>query len=69
MTLQETRALLAQVGDEARALIDDQYALLNDEVLPALDERRRAPASGAPSSPPPSARGRRNISSAKCGRC
>ena len=37
LTLQEARALLAQIGDEARALIDDQYTLLNDEVLPALE--------------------------------
>ncbi len=37
MTLQEARALLAQVGVEARALIDAQYTLLNREVLPALE--------------------------------
>ena len=30
------RALLHQVGDEVRALIAEQYRLLNDEVLPAL---------------------------------
>ena len=38
MTLQEGRALLAQVGVEARALIDAQYALLNRDVLPALEQ-------------------------------
>jgi len=37
MTLQEGRALLTQVGVEARALIDAQYALLNRDVLPALE--------------------------------
>ena len=37
MTLQEGRALLAQVGVEARALIDAQYALLNRDLLPALE--------------------------------
>ncbi len=37
LTLQEARALLAQVGVEARALIDAQYTLLNREVLPALE--------------------------------
>ena len=38
MSLQEARALLAQVGDEARTLIDAQYALLNRDVLPALEK-------------------------------
>ncbi len=33
---QELRELLARVGDEARALIADQYRVLNAEVLPAL---------------------------------
>jgi polyphosphate kinase len=36
MTLKDARALLLQVGVEVRALIADQYRLLNDEVLPAL---------------------------------
>ncbi|MEP7182362.1 MAG: polyphosphate kinase 1 [Betaproteobacteria bacterium] len=36
MTLHEGRALLAQIGDEARTLIADQYRVLNDDVLPAL---------------------------------
>ena len=36
MTLKEARALLRQVGVEVRALIADQYRLLNDDVLPAL---------------------------------
>src|SRR4030095_14192127 len=38
MSLQEARALLAKVGDEARKLIDAQYALLNRDVLPALEK-------------------------------
>lgn len=37
LTLQEARTLLTQIGLEARALIDAQYALLNREVLPALE--------------------------------
>jgi polyphosphate kinase len=36
LTLPEARALYRQIGDEVRALIGDQYRLLNDEVLPAL---------------------------------
>jgi polyphosphate kinase len=36
LTLPEARALYHQIGDEVRALIGDQYRLLNDEVLPAL---------------------------------
>ncbi len=36
MTLHDARALLAQIGDETRALIADQYRVLNDDVLPAL---------------------------------
>ena len=36
MTLAETKALLLQVGDEVRALIADQYRVLNSSVLPAL---------------------------------
>jgi polyphosphate kinase len=36
MTLQDARALVAQIGDEARTMIADQYRLLNVEVLPAL---------------------------------
>ncbi len=35
-SLQEARALLAEVGGASRALIADQYRVLNDEVLPAL---------------------------------
>jgi polyphosphate kinase len=38
MTLQETRELFAQLGCEARALMADQYRVLNDQVLPALDQ-------------------------------
>jgi len=36
MTLHDGRALLAQVGDETRALIAEQYRVLNADVLPAL---------------------------------
>jgi polyphosphate kinase len=36
MTLQETQALLVQIGGEVRALIAEQYKLLNDIVLPSL---------------------------------
>ncbi|HSN45422.1 MAG TPA: RNA degradosome polyphosphate kinase, partial [Casimicrobiaceae bacterium] len=36
MTAPGARTLLRQVGAEVRALIADQYRLLNDEVLPAL---------------------------------
>ena len=70
MTLQEGRALLAQVGIEARALIDAQYALLNRDVLPALEQagvpelQGRSWGSGQycrtgsfPRSPPPGGRG------------
>ncbi len=38
MTLQEARGMLGEVGDEARALIAEQYMLLNREVLPALEK-------------------------------
>ena len=37
------RALLRQIGVEVRALIADQYRLLNDDVLPALARKRRPP--------------------------
>ena len=69
MTLQEARGMLGEVGDEARALIAEQYALLNREVLPALEKagvrlvRRTEFTQGA------ARRGRRGTSSAKCGRC
>jgi len=36
MSLHDARALLAQIRDEARSLIAEQYRVLNDEVLPAL---------------------------------
>ena len=36
MTLQEARDLAARMGDEARALIAEQYRVLNEQVLPAL---------------------------------
>ena len=36
LSLPETRALLDDIRSEARALIADQYRLLNDAVLPAL---------------------------------
>jgi polyphosphate kinase len=38
MTLQEARELFTQLGTEARALMADQYRVLNDQVLPALDQ-------------------------------
>jgi polyphosphate kinase len=38
MTLQEARELFTKLGDDARALIADQYRVLNDQVLPALDK-------------------------------
>jgi polyphosphate kinase len=38
MTLQDGRSLFARIGDEARALIVEQYRVLNDEVLPALEK-------------------------------
>ena len=38
MTLQEARDLLARVSDEARKLIDHQYRVLNEQVLPSLDQ-------------------------------
>jgi polyphosphate kinase len=37
MTLQDARMLFGRIGDEARSLIVDQYRVLNDEVLPALE--------------------------------
>ncbi|MGA8032816.1 MAG: polyphosphate kinase 1 [Casimicrobiaceae bacterium] len=37
MSVQEARALLGQIGVEVRALVADQYRVLNDEVLPALE--------------------------------
>ena len=59
MTLPGLRALLAALGDEAHALVDEQYRVLNDEVLPALahagirlmrraDLQRRSSAHGSP---------------------
>ena len=36
MSLKDARGLLLQVGIEVRALIAEQYRLLNEEVLPAL---------------------------------
>jgi polyphosphate kinase len=38
MTLLEARTLFAQLGDEARSLIGEQYRVLNNEVLPALEK-------------------------------
>ena len=37
MTLHDARVLFGRIGDEARALIADQYRVLNTEVLPALE--------------------------------
>ncbi len=37
MTLQEARELFTELGSGARALIADQYRVLNEQVLPALD--------------------------------
>ena len=36
ITLPEARELVARMGDEARALIAQQYRVLNEQVLPAL---------------------------------
>ena len=36
VSVQEARTLLGQIGTEVRALIHEQYRILNDEVLPAL---------------------------------
>ena len=36
MTIPGLRALLAAVGEEAHVLVDEQYRVLRDEVLPAL---------------------------------
>ena len=36
LTLEDARTLYLRVGVEARALIADQYRVLNDEILPAL---------------------------------
>src|SRR5512137_789123 len=38
MALPDVRALFAQVGTEARALIAEQYHVLNADVLPALEK-------------------------------
>jgi polyphosphate kinase len=38
LTLNEARELFDQVGGAARALLADQYRVLNEQVLPALDE-------------------------------
>jgi polyphosphate kinase len=38
LTLQEARGMLGAIGDEARALIAEQYALLNREILPTLEK-------------------------------
>ena len=38
MTLQSMRMLLTEVSADARKLIDDQYRLLNQQILPALAE-------------------------------
>ena len=40
MTAPAARALLRQIGVEVRALIAEQYRLLNDDVLPALARKR-----------------------------
>jgi polyphosphate kinase len=38
MTLQEARDLSTRMGEEARALIAEQYRVLNEQVLPALGD-------------------------------
>src|SRR5258706_7854376 len=38
MTLQEARDLSTRMGEEARALIAEQYRVLNEQVLPALSD-------------------------------
>ena len=57
------------VGDEARALIADQYRVLNDAGAAGARRRRRAPPPAAPSSRRASARGWRDYFRARCGRC
>ncbi len=39
MSLTDLRALISEIGDAARRLIDDQYSILNQQVLPALAAR------------------------------
>jgi polyphosphate kinase len=39
MTPPDARALLARIGDDVRALVAEQYRVLNAQVLPALAER------------------------------
>jgi polyphosphate kinase len=39
MTLNDARESFAEVGQQARALLADQYRVLNEQVLPALAER------------------------------
>ena len=39
MTLNDARESFVEVGEQARALIADQYRVLNEQVLPALAER------------------------------
>ena len=38
MRLQEARAVMEQIGQETRALVNDQYRILNVDLLPALAE-------------------------------
>jgi polyphosphate kinase len=38
MTVHDIRVLLTELGNEARTLIADQYRVLNDDVLPALEK-------------------------------
>ena len=69
ITLHELRELAAVMGDEARALIAHQYAVLNDQVLPALAEAgvRLVRRTGVHA---PRARvGRALFRARKCGRC
>ena len=65
----EREALLTQIGSEVRALIADQYRVLNSDVLPGAATTPASAWFAAPSSRPSNASGPRIIFDAKCGRC
>ena len=63
------RATWQSVAAEAHALIDDQYAVFNDEVMPALQREGIVILNHAERNEAQRALGRRASSSARCGRC
>ena len=69
MSLQEARALLIQVGDEARTLIDAQYALLLTATCYRRWKKPACASCGVRNSPQRSVGGRHSSSKAKCVRC